>query len=40
LPVNGLFIKIDDTESEILELLRQNGRMSNREVGRALDISD
>jgi DNA-binding Lrp family transcriptional regulator len=36
----GLSIKIDATDTAILELLRQNGRMSNREVGRALDISE
>ena len=36
----ALPIKIDDTDSAILELLRHNGRMSNREVGRALDISE
>lgn len=33
-------IKIDDTDTAILALLRDNGRMSNREVGRALDISE
>jgi Lrp/AsnC family transcriptional regulator for asnA, asnC and gidA len=32
--------KLDDTDTAIIELLRQNGRMSNREVGRALQISE
>jgi DNA-binding Lrp family transcriptional regulator len=36
----ALPVKIDDTDTAILDLLRQNGRMSNREVGRALDISE
>jgi Lrp/AsnC family transcriptional regulator for asnA, asnC and gidA len=30
----------DDTDAAIIDLLRQNGRMSNREVGRALQISE
>ena len=33
-------VKIDDTDAAIIDLLRQNGRMSNREVGRALEISE
>jgi DNA-binding Lrp family transcriptional regulator len=33
-------LKLDDTDSAIIDLLRQNGRMSNREVGRALQISE
>lgn len=33
-------MKLDDTDAAILALLREDGRMSNREVGRALDISE
>ena len=33
-------MKVDGTDNAILELLRQNGRMSNREVGRALGVSE
>jgi DNA-binding Lrp family transcriptional regulator len=33
-------MKLDDTDAAIIDLLRQNGRMSNREVGRALQISE
>lgn len=33
-------VKLDETDLAILNLLRQNGRMGNREVGRALSISE
>ncbi|MES2263999.1 MAG: Lrp/AsnC family transcriptional regulator [Pseudomonadota bacterium] len=33
-------MKLDQTDSAILDLLREDGRMSNREVGRALGISE
>ncbi|WP_076590856.1 Lrp/AsnC family transcriptional regulator [Herminiimonas arsenitoxidans] len=33
-------IKLDETDNAILDLLAQNGRMSNREVGRVLDIAE
>lgn len=33
-------VKIDAIDDAIIELLRQNGQMSNREVGRALQISE
>lgn len=33
-------LKLDETDTAIIELLRQNGRMSNREVGRALQVSE
>ncbi len=33
-------MRLDDTDIAILKLLREDGRMSNREVGRALDISE
>lgn len=33
-------LKMDGTDRAILDLLRQNGRMSNREVGRALAVSE
>jgi Lrp/AsnC family transcriptional regulator for asnA, asnC and gidA len=33
-------LKLDDTDTAIIDLLRENGRMSNREVGRALQISE
>ena len=33
-------LKSDETDTAILALLRDDGRMSNREVGRALDISE
>lgn len=33
-------LKLDEVDAAILALLRQNGRMSNREVGRALDVSE
>lgn len=33
-------LKLDDTDNAIIDLLRSNGRMSNREVGRALQISE
>jgi len=33
-------VKLDDLDAAIIDLLRQNGRMSNREVGRALQISE
>ena len=32
--------KMDGTDDAIMELLRQNGRMSNREVARALGVSE
>jgi DNA-binding Lrp family transcriptional regulator len=32
--------KLDDIDSALLALLRENGRMSNREAGRALDVSE
>lgn len=33
-------VKLDETDAAIIDLLRLNGRMSNREVGRALQISE
>ena len=33
-------MKIDETDSDIIALLRENGRMSNREVGRVLSVSE
>jgi Lrp/AsnC family transcriptional regulator for asnA, asnC and gidA len=33
-------LKLDEVDSAILALLRENGRMSNREVGRALEVSE
>lgn len=33
-------LKLDDTDTAIIDLLHENGRMSNREVGRALQISE
>ena len=33
-------MSFDPLDAAILDLLRQNGRMSNREIGRALDISE
>jgi Lrp/AsnC family transcriptional regulator for asnA, asnC and gidA len=33
-------VKLDALDAAIIDLLRQNGRMSNREVGRALQISE
>ncbi len=33
-------IGLDETDKAILALLREDGRMSNREVGRALEISE
>lgn len=33
-------MKLDDIDSAILDLLRQDGRISNREVARALGISE
>lgn len=33
-------MKLDDIDNALLDLLGQNGRMSNREVGRTLNISE
>jgi len=33
-------IKLDQLDRDIIDLLKRDGRMSNREVGRALDVSE